>query len=178
MFLRGIGDFNQVKNSNVNASEVSQTKLEDPVFELLNSRTNHTGKKNNPYREFNKALEDTSLGDKFLSGDKLEAKGYKKEEYFDKNGGYYYTNTKTGETIRVMSRRLFSPDIQSTMQSETDKMSHFVIYDSNGNATGGKLQVKQPDGSIKVYDYGVDINGNKFIKSIEVHNDGRFSCYE
>ena len=57
-------------------------------------------------------------------------------------------------------------------------MSHFVTYDDNGKETGGVVQVKQQDGSIKVYNYDVDIEGNKFIKSVNISQDDYFADYE
>ena len=44
--------------------------------------------------------------------------------------------------------------------------------------TGGVVQVKQQDGSIKVYNYDVDIEGNKFIKSVNISQDDYFADYE
>lgn len=125
---------------------------------------------------FNDALNVSTLGDKFQTPEDLEAQGWVKEPYMDKNGGVYYKNPETGASIRVMESRLFGEG--KTLTLNTENMSHFVKYDDNGNETGGIVQIKQDDGSIKVYNYSVDINGNRFVKSEESSNQDYFSAYE
>lgn len=127
-------------------------------------------------KDFNGALEQSTLGAKFQTPEDLEAQGWVKEPYMDKNGGIYYKNPETGATIRVMEARLFGEG--KTLTFKTDNMSHFVEYDDNGNETGGTVQVKLDDNTIKVYDYSVDMNGNKFIKSEEIVHQDYLSDYE
>ena len=127
-------------------------------------------------KDFNGALEQSTLGAKFQTPEDLEAQGWVKEPYMDKNGGIYYKNPETGATIRVMESRLFGEG--KTLTLKTGNMSHFVEYDNNGNETGGTVQVKLDDNTIKVYDYSVDINGNKFIRSEEIVHQDYLSDYE
>lgn len=127
-------------------------------------------------KDFDSALKVSTLGAKFQTPEDLEAQGWVKEPIMDKNGGIYYKNPETGATIRVMESRIFGEG--KTLTLNTDNMSHFVEYDDNGKETGGIVQVKQDDGSIKVYEYAVDINGNKFIKSEEISHQDYFSAYE
>lgn len=122
------------------------------------------------------AFKETVLTDKFLSPKALEAKGWKKESYMDMNGGQYYTDPKTGATVRVMPSRLLGEG--KSMSVRTENMAHFAKYDDNGQETGGVVQIKQDDGTIKVYDYGVDVDGNKFIKSVKTSEHDYFAEYE
>lgn len=128
------------------------------------------------YADFNNAFKETALTDKFTDGKELEAKGWKKEMYMDQNGGQYYNDPKTGTTVRVMPQRLFGDG--SCMSVRTDNMAHFAAYDNNGKETGGVIQIRQPDGSIKIYDYSVDVDGNRFIKSEEISDLDYFAEYE
>lgn len=126
--------------------------------------------------DFSTALKESSLGDKFQSPKDLEAQGWVKESYMDMNGGVYYRNPKTGDTVRVMEKRLFGEG--KTLSVKTDKMAHFAKYDDDGNETGGIVQVKQDDGSIKIYKYTVDQDGVKSITSEEMSDLDYFAAYE
>ena len=75
-----------------------------------------------------------------------------------------------------MNPRLFGEG--KSLTYENKNMSHFVTYDDSGKETGGIVQIKQPDGTIKVYKYDVDIEGNKFIKSVKTSEYDYFAEYE
>ncbi len=94
----------------------------------------------------------------------------------DMNGGVYYINKKTGEGFRMQEHRIFGDGKSITFTN--NNMSHFATYDKNGKETGGVLQIRQQNGGIKVYNYDVDIDGNRFIKSVEINNDENFAQYE
>jgi len=125
---------------------------------------------------FQDAFKESVLTNKFLSPQDLEAKGWKKESYMDMNGGQYYTDPATGATVRVMPSRIFGEG--KTMSVKTENMAHFAEYDNNGKETGGIVQIRQGDGSIKVYDYSIDVDGNKFIKSVKTSDLDYFADYE
>ena len=129
---------------------------------------------NDKYKEFDNAVNNSFLGTKFLAENDLLKQGYKKSAMMDMNGGIY--NEKNGERVRVVNNRLFGNGKSLTYTNKN--MSHFVTYDDNGKETGGVVQVKQQDGSIKVYNYDVDIEGNKFIKSVNISQDDYFADYE
>ncbi len=129
---------------------------------------------NNKYEKFDKAIENSVLENKFLSEKDLLKKGFIKSEVIDKNGGTYYK--KDDEIVRIMDQRLLG-DGKSVTYKNND-MTHFVTYDTKGKETGGIVQLKQPDGSIKIYEYDVDIEGNKFIKSIKTSEFDYFGDYE
>ena len=113
---------------------------------------------NDKYKEFDNAVNNSFLGTKFLAENDLLKQGYKKSAMMDMNGGIYYE--KNGERVRVVNNRLFGNGKSLTY------------------TTGGVVQVKQQDGSIKVYNYDVDIEGNKFIKSVNISQDDYFADYE
>ena len=60
---------------------------------------------NDKYKEFDNAVNNSTLGGKFLSENDLFKQGYKKSDMLDMNGGIYYE--KDGERIRVMNQRIF-----------------------------------------------------------------------
>lgn len=126
------------------------------------------------YKKFDNAVNNSPLRGKFLSEDDLLKQGYKKSDMLDMNGGIYYE--KDGESIRVMNTRLLGNG--KSLSFRNKNMAHFVTYDDKGKETGGIVQVKQQDGSIKVYEYDVDIEGNKFIKSAKISELDYFSEYE
>lgn len=125
---------------------------------------------------FNDALKETVLSDKFSNPRELLAKGWEKSMYMDMNGGEYYTDPKTGTTVRVVTSRILGDG--KAMSVKTENMAHFAKYDDNGKETGGVIQIRQDDGTIKVYDYEVDIDGNRFITSVEVSDLDYFADYE
>lgn len=129
---------------------------------------------NDKYKEFDNSVNNSVLGGKFLSEKDLFKQGFTKSKFMDMNGGVYYE--KNGESIRVMNPRLFGEGKSLTYKNKN--MSHFVTYDDRGKETGGIVQIKQPDGTIKVYKYDVDIEGNKFIKSVKTSEYDYFAEYE
>ncbi len=177
-----VGQFGPVNGQNPNVNGAQEVKTETPVSVWGSQKPSIAAEvntdQNKKYRDFNNALKETALTDKFIDADTLEAQGWKKEPMMDMNGGKYYTNPKTGVTVRVKDRRLASFNNEKSMSVKTENMAHFAIYDKNGKETGGVIQTRQPDGSIKVYHYDVDISGNRFIKSEEISDLDYFADYE
>lgn len=129
---------------------------------------------NGQYKEFDNAVNNSALTGKFLSENDLLKQGYKKSAMMDMNGGIYYE--KDGESIRVMNSRILGNG--KSLSFRNKNMAHFATYDDKGKETGGIVQVKQQNGSIKVYEYDVDIEGNKFIKSVTTSELDYFADYE
>ena len=129
---------------------------------------------NDKYNEFDKTVNKSALGSKFLSENDLLKQGYTKASYMDMNGGVYYE--KDGVSIRGMNKRIIGDG--KSLSFRNNNMAHFATYDDRGKETGGIVQVKQQDGSIKVYEYDVDIEGNRFIKSVTTSELDYFAEYE
>ena len=72
-------------------------------------------------------------------------------------------------------RNEYRASFKRGLMSELDRV---YVVDDKGKETGGIVQVKQQNGSIKVYEYDVDIEGNKFIKSVTTSELDYFADYE
>lgn len=132
--------------------------------------------KNSNYKAFNDALKESVLGNEYMDEKTLEAKGWKTRSVnMDMNGGRYYTDPKTGASIRVQTDH--GPFSKSNTY-RTDNMSHHEYYDKDGKPTNGIVQIKQADGTIKVYEYEYDVDGNKFIKSVSLSEFDYFMAYD
>lgn len=130
--------------------------------------------KNSNYKAFNDAIKESCLGNQFMDAKSLEAKGWKKSSIMDMNGGVYYTDPNTGASVRVQEDKAF----QKSNTYRTENMSHHEYYDDKGKPTNGIVQVRQADGSIKVYEYEYDVDGNKFIKSVKTSEFDYFANYD
>lgn len=148
------------------------------IGNILNSGGIGNHPSQNTYAEFNKALQQSPLDNKFMTAERLEAKGWQKSKMMDTNGGIYYKNPQTGESVRVQSHCVGGRDAGSSNLYENKNMADYVHYGKDGKPTNGVLQVKQPDGSIKVYEYEFDVDGNKFIKSVKTSQYDYFAAYE
>ena len=194
MGFLSVGRPDPINGQNLNVTKAGEVKKQETLNSVFGRA--QAGAKQDPYKEFNDNANASVLGNKFMDEKELLKHGIKPQpgiklvkdengklqavpdpdsQSMDMNGGLYYTDKKGG-TIRVQNHRIFGEG--KSMSYKNENMAHFVTYDDNGKATGGIVQVKQSDGSIKVYDYDVDINGNKFIKSVKTSDLDYFADYE
>ena len=180
--VNGLNPVNYGNNEASSAKKISQEKLSS-LFKV--KKTGETGKtsetglllekgKSSNYKEMNAALKESILDSNFIDAKTLEAKGWKRSTIMDMNGGIYYTDPETGASVRVQADSHF----RNSNTFRTKDMSHHAYYDENGKATNGIVQVRQPDGSIKVYEYEYDVDGNKFIKSVKTSEFDYFASYD
>ena len=111
----------------------------------------------------------------------LEAKGFEKSKG-PLDGAEYYKNPNTGEKIRIKTNK---QNGNKCYEYQNGNMQHSVIYDKNGKATGGNVQIKEQDGTLTIIKYSFDEKGNKIITDVEskscsaaqsgfYDNDGQF----
>ena len=120
------------------------------------------------YKRFFDALASSRLKNGKLLGERdMLINGFKKSPIMDMNGGTYYK--KGEETFRL------GPDIThdgwETVTYSNNNLSHQAVYDAKGKEVSGVIKIHQSDGTTKVYNYEVDVEGNRYIKSISSSND-------
>ena len=93
----------------------------------------------------------------------LEMKGFIKSKG-PLDGAAYYRNANTGEKIRVKSN---TQNGNTCYEYQNGNMQHSVIYDKNGKAIRGDVQIKEKDGSLTIIKYEFDENGNKVITDVK-----------
>lgn len=194
MGLLSIGNIGPIDGNNPNIGKTGEVKQEtlNSVFGAGTPSNNQIGAKKDPYEDFNNFMNDTKLGNKFLNEADLLKKGFKPEpgirmvrgedgelkgapdpdsQLMDMNGGKYYYNEKTGEKVRIC-------DFERSNQYTKGRTKHTQWFGEDGKPAGGYLEITQIDGSIKIYDYDLDVNGNKFIKSVKVQQPEYFPLNE
>lgn len=105
------------------------------------------------------------LGNTKLTQSTLKAKGFEKSPIMDMNGGEYYNNPITGEQVRVSGS--WNNSGKTCYEYQKGNMQHSVVYDKNGKALSGDVQIRQKDGTLQIIKYDIDTNGNKIITSVE-----------
>ena len=168
--LRGINGLNSVNAGGT--VDITRTAKQENLNSVFDGRQSNV--KQDPYKDFNNALKDSPVGNKFLDAKTLETQGWVKEPIMDMNGGIYYKNPETGAKVRVQEDSHF----RKSNTYQTKEMNHFVRYNDDGKPAGGVVQIKQSDGSIKVYEYETDVSGNKFIKSVKTSEFDYFADYD
>ena len=129
-----------------------------------------------PQNRLEKCIESSILSNNMLSTDVLKTKGFKEADYFDMNGGRYYHNDITGEKVRVNTS--WRHNDNKCYEFTRGNMCHSVIYDKNGRAIGGDVQIKLGFNTIEIIQYEIDANGNKIITSVDMEKTENFMVHD
>jgi len=74
-----------------------------------------------------------------------------------------YLNPRTGEKIKVTT----DPQTgNKNYEYEDGNIKHTMVYDKNGKAMSGSVQVKEENGSTTTINYSYDEKGNKVIGDV------------
>ena len=166
MGLLGItfNTFNQIE-----APRTQRTTSTDSQVSIMTAarRTSTTAaSQDKEHDEFYNALENSPVKGKMLHGNDLKLRGFKEAEIFGKNGDHYYSKGDEGYVINEDRFRVEGNPEAKSVEYKNPNMSHYSTFDEKGNELGGVIKLRQVDGSIRVYNYEVDVDGNRFIKSI------------
>ena len=107
--------------------------------------------------KFNQYLKQPGISDAPKSVKELTANGFVKGDLMDMNGGVYYFNEITGDSVRIC-------DFEKSYTYTHGRISHEQydkkVYD------GGMIKIKELDGSTTIYSYKNDSNGEKYLTSV------------
>lgn len=93
----------------------------------------------------------------------LIGKGFEKNEsYVDTNGGTYYYNKSTDESVRVNTS--WKGNGNTCFEHKKGNTQTSFIYDKDGRPLEGDIQIKQKDGTIQIVKFTVDANGQKVMQ--------------
>lgn len=128
-----------------------------------------------PQKDLENSIASSILSNTMPAEQSLNAKGFEKS-YADMNGGQKYTNNVTGESVRVNTS--WNNTGNKCYEYKRGNMQHSVIYDKNGRALGGDVQIKRNDGTIKIIKYEIDEKGNKVITSVSTEKLDSFMTHD
>lgn len=195
MGLLSVGNIGPMDNGKSNIGQTGKIDLEkiNTVFQDRIAQHSEPSDNSNAdkYSDFNSAVKHSPIKNKFMSEADLKKLGYTPtpgtmliedengklktvpdpdNQLMDMNGGLYYENKKTGESIRVC-------EFEHAVEYRKDGMKHTQWFDDNGNPKGGMVVVENDDGSSIEYHYENDINGNRFITSVKTIQDDTQTHY-
>lgn len=162
----------QSTNGNSNPPIKMGRKLTTPKVNIMETKKTEqaasTSTKREKHEDFYNAIETSPLKGKMTHGYTLKIHGFKEEDFYSKNGEHYYS--KGNEKYEINENRFHLEDdpVAKTVKYINPNMSHYSTFDKNGKELGGVIKQKGKDGSITVYNYDVDTNGNRHIKSVTV----------
>lgn len=159
-----------IQSTNVNSNmpiKIGGRKLTTPKVTIMETRQEaSTSTEREKYEDFYNAIEASPLKGKMTHGYILKYLGFKEEDFYSKNGEHYYSKGNEKYEINENKFHLEGDPVAKTVKYINPNMSHYSTFDKNGKELGGVIKLREIDGSIKVYNYDVDVDRNRFIKSI------------